>query len=570
MPMPKRVNRGQLVDVAELVEGELNDDLLQKRIKELFEKGDETKFLVTSESDYKEMNDAELSITHFISTEDEDRVGDIVHSDGGSFEDFKRNPIVLFGHDDNAFPVGKNLWLKVASKTNATGQVVKGVLAKTQFEDITGVGRACYELWKGGFLNASSIRFRPLQDGYQARYNDNGYFLGIDFTKWELFEYSIVDIPCNQEALRNALGKGQYSNEEVRKRLMAALEKGAIPYHKYPLADEGEAWDAGAEVKKATPDDLKKMCTWYDTANADKKSAYKLPHHKAEKYTTVWNGVKAAMGALLGARGGAKIPDADRKKVYSHLAKHYSEWGKTPPDFKEYADADLRKMFPENYTVHVVEDTAKGAIIAVTGYGTSVSFSKELLLLLADLQPGKGLVMKRDAQGELLIVKSGAVLSSANAESLQMAHDMVADVMGRAGMDVCDGYDGNPDEDANGDDSPRVGDSDAVADTDEDQGDDGKSFIKRLARIERMLKRREPQATMFSLNGKPLSALTAEQKQQIIEELNADDGQTTDSTAAGTPATIQPAKAVAITLDRGEYLKDAVSGATSRLTGRGV
>jgi hypothetical protein len=63
----------------------------------------------------------------------------------------------------------------------------------------------------------------------------------------------------------------------------------------------------------------------------------KLPHHKPGKSGTgvaVWNGVKAAMGALMGARGGVDMPDADRKGVYNHLAKHYEEFGKEPPDFK--------------------------------------------------------------------------------------------------------------------------------------------------------------------------------------------------------------------------------------------
>ena len=40
------------------------------------------------------------------------------------------------------------------------------------------------------------------------------------------------------------------------------------------------------------------------------------------------------MGALLGARGGVAVPERDRRAVYEHLADHYREFDKEPPDFK--------------------------------------------------------------------------------------------------------------------------------------------------------------------------------------------------------------------------------------------
>jgi hypothetical protein len=111
--------------------------------------------------------------------------------------------------------------------------------------------------------------------------------------------------------------------------------KGAIPFGETPRASEDEAWDAGTEVRDATVEDLAIMCAWVDSANKDLKTAYKLPHHKASGHTVVWRAVAAAMAALLGARGGVQIPDADRKGVYNHLVKHYAQFDKTPPDFKE-------------------------------------------------------------------------------------------------------------------------------------------------------------------------------------------------------------------------------------------
>lgn len=134
-----------------------------------------------------------------------------------------------------------------------------------------------------------------------------------------------------------------YMSANVAERLQKTLQsahwigiKGALPYKATPKAPEDETWNGPAEVAKADVAALKAMCAWVDSENAEDKTAYKLPHHKAEgNHAVVWNGVKAAMGALLGARGGIKdVSDADRKAIYSHLSKHYKQFGQTPPDMK--------------------------------------------------------------------------------------------------------------------------------------------------------------------------------------------------------------------------------------------
>jgi len=146
--------------------------------------------------------------------------------------------------------------------------------------------------------------------------------------------------PLEAGLLAEILASLTKTNEEFE-----ILYKSVVPFKSYSLADEGEAWDAGAQVKAADVDDLKIMCTWYDKANADKKSAYKLPHHKQDGYTTVWRGVAAGMARLLQA--GTLIPDADRKGCYNHLAKHYKEFKKPVPEFKDYSDQELFEMFPD-------------------------------------------------------------------------------------------------------------------------------------------------------------------------------------------------------------------------------
>jgi len=188
----------------------------------------------------------------------------------------------------------------------------------------TTLGRDVQVLLNDGVLRELSIGY----DIIKVDTSDNGKIRHLKEIR--LWEWSVVPWAMNPAALVTAGMTG----DKV---------KGVIGYVKRPLADEDISWDAGAEVKKAeTTADLKAMHTWYDASEEDedgnlKKSAFKLPHHRGEKpYETIWRGVAAAMGALLGARGGVDIPPGDRKGSYSHLSRHYGEFDKEPPDFKNY------------------------------------------------------------------------------------------------------------------------------------------------------------------------------------------------------------------------------------------
>ena len=117
---------------------------------------------------------------------------------------------------------------------------------------------------------------------------------------------------------------------EERKTMAVTLEAGAVPFDPKTKASEDLSWD----FREADYDlsQLKTVCAWYDEKNPDVKVSYKLPHHLPDG-RVVWRGVAAAMAALMGGRGGVDIPGNDRRGVYSHLAKHYQQFDKTPPEF---------------------------------------------------------------------------------------------------------------------------------------------------------------------------------------------------------------------------------------------
>jgi HK97 family phage prohead protease len=141
----------------------------------------------------KSFNDKDMTITHYISTVTPDRFGDIVNPFGMDADNFRKNPIVLFGHSHNTRGniIGKNIALFPDDF---------GVKAITKFAD-TSAGKDLYILNKEGFLNAWSIGFIPKKTKTQSTTINNqpGTYNIID--EWELLEYSSVAIPANPDAL---------------------------------------------------------------------------------------------------------------------------------------------------------------------------------------------------------------------------------------------------------------------------------------------------------------------------------------------------------------------------------
>lgn len=288
-----------------------------------------------------------------ISTQGEDRDGDILIAAGCDLEQFNKNPQFLGFHNRWDYPLGKVLkcWIDNTDKS------VKAIVYFPTLEELSSNPEQAsekakqvdftYYCYKTGMMKAVSVGFRIKE--YQNKENNvENNDRGLIITKWELMEFSAVPVPANPDALAEGIKSFDPDGEFLS--IFDIQNKGAIPYKKYPLADEKTTWDGSSVIKNSSVDDLKKICTWVADKNADDltKSDFKLPHHLGAKegYKTVWGGVSAAMAAILGARGGVNIPDADKDKCYNHLAKHYKEFGKDVPD-KSVSDL-YKKAYEDN------------------------------------------------------------------------------------------------------------------------------------------------------------------------------------------------------------------------------
>lgn len=195
----------------------------------------------------------------------------------------------------------------------------------------TARAREAYALLRAGALGGLSIGFQTVKESW-----DSGVRV---IREVKLFEISLVTIPANPEATV-ATVKG-IAPEDVSEQL--APEN--APWQRPALSDfTDQPWDELSDEEKIR---IAGHYAWAPKRIPDRFTDLKLPHHRPSDGAVVWRGVYTAMAALLGARGGVQIPEADRRRVYDHLAHHYRQFDREPPEFRSYTEWELQQEFPE-------------------------------------------------------------------------------------------------------------------------------------------------------------------------------------------------------------------------------
>lgn len=262
------------------------------------------------------------------STQGADRDDDIIDAQGWELDNYIKNPIVLWAHDYWQPPVAQ---AKAVFIDPRSGTLNFKVYFPT-VEELTTKGAepsehalfvdTLYNMYKMGMLNATSVGFIAKEwDRREDQRDLPEWQRGTHFFRQELLELSCVPVPANAEALVQARGMKGLAAKALDV-VSGAIAKGAIPFRHYPLAPADETWDAGKEVGDATVDDLKIMCAWYDSENADLKGSYKFPHHTLDGYKTV----RAAVNNALARLKNSNIPESDKEAVKAHLEKHSQEF----------------------------------------------------------------------------------------------------------------------------------------------------------------------------------------------------------------------------------------------------
>ena len=178
-----------------------------------------------------EDDDGGVHICGMASTHDEDRANDVIMAEAwtkGGLGNFEKNPIILFNHDYNK-PIGRATGLKVTD----TGLELKAKISKSAPDSVA-------QLVKEGILGAFSVGFRVKDADYMSETD------GLKIKDAELFEVSVVSVPCNQAATFS-LAKSFDSIDEYN-------EFKKTFTNRVDLAGQSLAKDENSSVASETPD----------------------------------------------------------------------------------------------------------------------------------------------------------------------------------------------------------------------------------------------------------------------------------------------------------------------------
>ena len=138
------------------------------------------------------------TIDYVFSDESVARDGDTIRTAGWDLTAYLANPVFLWAHDDSSPPIGR------VTRIGAEGSQLCGAVRYAEVDEYP-FADTIFRLTKGGFINATSVRWLPIDWRYSTDRSRPG---GIDFLQQELLEISAVPVPALPTALATARAAG--------------------------------------------------------------------------------------------------------------------------------------------------------------------------------------------------------------------------------------------------------------------------------------------------------------------------------------------------------------------------
>jgi hypothetical protein len=152
--------------------------------------------------------------TFVLSNETPDRYNTVFRADGWQLDNYQRNPVVLWAHDRSHPAIGKGTARVVGTE----------LLLDVEFFDanVNALAEQLLRTIDAG-VGAISVGFEPLEAEY-ATDRETGdefqdyFYPPLDYTRTELLEASIVNVPGNAEALPVGRSAPGALNDKIAKR----------------------------------------------------------------------------------------------------------------------------------------------------------------------------------------------------------------------------------------------------------------------------------------------------------------------------------------------------------------
>jgi HK97 family phage prohead protease len=380
-----------------------------------------------------ETDDGGVNIKGSASTNALDRAGDIINPDAwtkGGLENYKGNPIILFNHDYNK-PIGRATDLSVTDN----GLDISAKISKAA-GDIT-------QLVKDGVLGAFSVGFRCKDSEYMTETD------GYKIKDAELFEVSVVSVPCNQGATFG-LAKSfdsmddyrKYQSEFLKANSTAAADAVKIEQPseekssstETDMSEEKKSPEVAFDLESFAKDVAEKTATTIAMKQAEQKAAeQKAEAEQAEKQAEVDAQEKAVQEAKqdeqkavieAGLSGAERLMNdvetrvnekhEDLKTVVDELEKQLAEKSEEIMSIREskrvFADRNGQSDWKKAFENDIID--AKFAGLA-TGKGWNSDYAKDVMEK-ANAMSGVGVSsddfeqivstnIERDIQNELVL-----------------------------------------------------------------------------------------------------------------------------------------------------------------------
>jgi hypothetical protein len=168
-------------------------------------------------STVKKLDRSTRTVTFIGTKETPDRTGDIVRVDGWELENFQKNPVFLWNHNNDIPAIGRIL----SVTRSGDGLLFDVMFAGPEVDEFAD---GIFKKFAEGFLSAVSVGFIPKD--IEPIFSRDGELMGLDIRRQELLELSAVNIPAHQDALAAGLDK-KYAKQ------LTEFNTKAVPLEEY-------------------------------------------------------------------------------------------------------------------------------------------------------------------------------------------------------------------------------------------------------------------------------------------------------------------------------------------------
>lgn len=191
-----------------------------------------------------------------------DRHGESINPMGWKLENYLKNPVILWGHDYRALPIGKAVKVWIENE-----QLMFDIALSKTYE----MGKKVFDLIQEGIVRTVSVGFIPLKLDESGKYT---------WAEQELLELSFVTVPANPSALtpeqKSLLGnveelfkmkaeelKDEHKNDDAESDAEADGDAGNSDDKgdKEAAGDEAEAGTAGDGSEESSDEPAEKTIT---------------------------------------------------------------------------------------------------------------------------------------------------------------------------------------------------------------------------------------------------------------------------------------------------------------------